>query len=121
MISNLFQRLTIALVLAAMTLPAHAQMVSTGDAMALESGALESRIEAFLLRDDVAAELAQHGVSHDMAMARVESMSAAELQQVAGRLDEMPAGESVVWIAGAVFIVLIILEFVGVTNVFTKA
>lgn len=121
MIMTAIRNTVIALMLAAMVVPANAQLVSTGDALALDSGQLESRIEAFLLQDEVAAELAEYGVSHEMAMARVSNMSAAELQQVAGRIDEMPAGESVIWIAGAVFIVLIILELVGVTNVFTKA
>lgn len=121
MISRTIYKLFVALLLAAMVVPANAQLVSTGDALALDSGQLESRIEAFLLQDEVAAELAQYGVSHEMAMARVDNMSAQELQQMAGQIDQMPAGESVVWIAGAVFIVLIILEMLGVTNVFTKA
>lgn len=118
MIAGIFRNTLIALLLAAMTLPAHAQLVSTGDALALETGQLEQRVEAFLLRDDVAAELAQYGISHERAMARVSNLSAAELEQVAGRIDEMPAGDGVVVIAGVVFIVLIILEFVGVIDIF---
>src|SRR6056297_3267960 len=112
----IFRKAMIGLLLAAMTLPAHAQLVSTGDALALEAGQLEQRVEAFLLRDDVAAELAQYGISHEKAMARVANLSAAELEQVAGRIDEMPAaGNGLVVIAG---VVLIILEFVGVTDIF---
>lgn len=115
----IFRNALIGLLLAAMTLPAHAQLVSTGDALALEAGQLEQRVEAFLLRDDVAAELAQYGISHERAMARVDNMSAAELEQLAGRIDEMPAaGDGVIVIAGVVFIVLIILELVGVTDIF---
>jgi len=115
----IFRKAMIGLLLAAMTLPAQAQLVSTGDALALEAGQLEQRVEAFLLRDDVAAELAQYGISHEKAMARVANLSAAELEQVAGRIDEMPAaGNGLVVIAGVVFIVLIILEFVGVTDIF---
>ncbi|MBL38972.1 MAG: hypothetical protein CMP07_11240 [Xanthomonadales bacterium] len=112
----------IGLLLAAMTLPAHAQLVSTGDALALETGQLEQRVEAFLLRDDVAAELAQYGISHERAMARVDNMSAAELEQLSGRIDELPAaGDGVIVIAGIVFVVLIILELVGVTDIFKSA
>lgn len=119
MIGVIVRNAMIGLLLAAMTLPAHAQLVSTGDALALEAGHLEQRVEAFLLRDDVAAELAQYGISHEKAMARVANLSAAELEQVAGRIDEMPAaGSGVVVIAGVVFIVLIILEVVGVTDIF---
>ncbi|HKL51545.1 MAG TPA: PA2779 family protein [Wenzhouxiangellaceae bacterium] len=119
MIGMIFRNALILVLLAAMSLPAHAQLVSTGDALALEAGQLEQRVEAFLLRDDVAAELAQYGISHEKAMARVANLSAAELEQVAGRIGEMPAaGDGVVVIAGVVFIVLIILEVVGVTDIF---
>ncbi|HMB37553.1 MAG TPA: PA2779 family protein [Wenzhouxiangellaceae bacterium] len=119
MIRHTIRNFMVLVLLAAMVLPANAQLVSTGDALALESGQLESRIEAFMLRDDVAAELAQYGISHEKAMARVANLSAAELEQVAGRINEMPAaGDGVVVIAGVVFIVLIILEVVGVTDIF---
>jgi len=119
MTGMIFRNALILVLLAAMSLPAHAQLVSTGDALALEAGQLEQRVEAFLLRDDVAAELAQYGISHEKAMARVANLSAAELEQVAGRIGEMPAaGDGVVVIAGVVFIVLIILEVVGVTDIF---
>ncbi|MDT8408386.1 MAG: PA2779 family protein [Wenzhouxiangellaceae bacterium] len=116
---NVIHNALILLLLAAMTLPAQAQLVSTGDALAIETGQLESRIEAFLLRDDVAAELAEHGVSHEMAMARVDGMSASELEQLTGGIDKMAAGgDAVLAIIGAVFVVLIVLELVGVTDIF---
>ena len=56
-----------------------------------------------------------------MAMARVADMSAAELEQIAGRIDQMPAaGDGIIVVLGVVFLVLIILELVGVTNVFRR-
>lgn len=107
----LFMNAIVALAMVALIMPAQAQLVSTGDALALDAGNLETRIEAFLLRDSVAAELAELGVTHEMAMARVAGMSAAELESVAGRIDEMPAGAGVVYALGIVFIVLIVLHF----------
>ncbi|MDT8438874.1 MAG: PA2779 family protein [Wenzhouxiangellaceae bacterium] len=111
----------VALALVAMIMPAQAQLVSTGDALALDAGNLGGRVEAYLLRDDVAAELAELGVSHEMAMARVANLSAAELEQITGRIDQMPAaGDGVIVVLGVVFLVLIILELVGVTNIFRR-
>ena len=98
MIGVIVRNAMIGLLLAAMTLPAHAQLVSTGDALALETGQLEQRVEAFLLRDDVAAELAQYGISHERAMARVDNMSAAELEQLSGRIDDVIRVSRVRWI-----------------------
>jgi len=111
----------LALSLVSIIVPAQAGLISTGDALALEDGSLDSRVEAFLLRDDVAAELAELGISHEMAMARVSRMSAAELEQIAGRIDEMPAaGDGVLVVLGVVFLVLIVLELVGVIDIFKK-
>lgn len=121
MIRSMITNLLVALAMIAMVMPAQGQLVSTGDALALDAGNLTTRVEAYLLRDGVAAELAELGVSHEMAMARVADMSAAELEQIAGRIDQMPAaGEGVIVVLGVVFLVLIILELVGVTNVFRR-
>ncbi|MDX1625375.1 MAG: PA2779 family protein [Wenzhouxiangellaceae bacterium] len=122
MIAKTLSRLVVLVLVASMmVMPAHAQLVSTGDALAAEAGNLETRIEAYLLRDEVVAELSSYGISHEMAMSRVADMSPDELAQLSGRIDEMPAGESIIAVAGVVFVVLLLLEAVGVTNVFTKA
>ena len=43
-----------------------------------------------------------------------------ELQQLADRLQDLPAGgDSALAVIGVVFLVLLILELVGVTNIFT--
>jgi len=111
MIRSLLLNLLLALGMFGLIMPAQGQLVSTGDALALEAGNLETRVEAFLLQDEVAAELASYGVTHEMAMARVADMSAEELEQIAGQIDEAPAGAGVVYALGIVFIVLIVLHF----------
>lgn len=111
MIRSVILNVVVAFAMVAMIMPAQAQLVSTGDALALEAGSHQTRIEAFLLRDGVAAELAELGVSHEMAMARVADMSAEELELVAGHIDEMPAGAGVIYLLGVVFIVLIVMNF----------
>ena len=112
MIRSFFANSLVALAMIAFLMPAQAQLVSTGDALALESGSLQLRVEAYLLQDSVAAELTALGVSHEMAMARVADMSAEELELIAGRIDEMPAGAAgVVYVLGVVFIVLMVMHF----------
>lgn len=80
----------------------------------------ESRVQALLARDDVQAQLVAWGVDADKARERAAAMSDAELQRVATVLDQQPAGGGVLVIIGVVFVVLLILELVGVTNVFSK-
>lgn len=113
MIKSLLINALVALAMIGLIMPAHGQLVSTGDAMALESGSLETRVEAFLLLDEVAAELTSFGVSHEMAMARVANMSAEELQMVVGQIDEMPAGAGVIYILGVILLVYIVLHVLG--------
>jgi len=80
------------------------------------------RVESFLLREDVQSQLVVLGIDPEEAASRVASLSDEEIQQIAGRLDELPAGEGGVGVVvGAiliVFLVLLITDLVGVTDVF---
>jgi hypothetical protein len=81
------------------------------------------RLAAVLLRDDVRQQIEALGVDRDEAMARLAGLSDQEIQQIAGKVDELPAGQSflagVLIVAGAVLVALVILDLVGVTDVFT--
>lgn len=79
----------------------------------------EARVQTLLSRDDVQSQLVAWGVDVEKAKTRANAMSDAELQRVAYALDQQPAGGVIVLI-GVVFVVLMILELVGVTNVFTR-
>ena len=85
-----------------------------------QRGELLSRIQTQLARDDVRAQFLQHGVSPTEVDARIAALSTEELQMLSMQLDELPAGGSLLAVVGVVFVVLLILELVGVTNVFTK-
>jgi hypothetical protein len=115
-----FQLLVFLAATAAM--PARAAVVSTGEYLAASrAGAGQSlgTAGAALARADVQAQLTSLGVDPQDARARVAALSPAELAQLNARLDELPAGSSVLGLIGAVFVVLLILELVGVTDVFT--
>jgi hypothetical protein len=63
------------------------------------------------------------GVNPDEVRQRVEALSDQELNMLAQHIDDLPAGagaEGVLVVIGIVFLVLIILELVGVTNVFSR-
>ena len=76
------------------------------------------RIEAMLAQEDVAQELVRLGVAPEDVMARVANLSDNELMTLEGRLDQHVAGGDALALIGAVFLVLLILELVGVTDVF---
>jgi hypothetical protein len=77
-----------------------------------------SRVESILARQDVAKQLVLFGVDPLDVQSRVGNMTDAELLTLEGGLDKQVAGGDAVAIVGAVFIVLIILELVGITDIF---
>jgi hypothetical protein len=80
----------------------------------------EARVQNLLSRADVQEKLVAWGVDAEKAKARANAMSDEELQRVAMTLDQQPAGGDALAVIGIVFVVLIILELVGVTNVFSR-
>ncbi|MEQ9002012.1 MAG: PA2779 family protein [Pseudomonadales bacterium] len=116
----LLQALVISLVAAAPLAPVHAVIVGTDAALAMSERAdVLDRVNAALMRDDVRAQLEALGVDPAQALERVQSLTAAELAQLDTKLQELPAGGSVIGVLGALLVVLIVLELLGVTNVFT--
>lgn len=103
---------------------AHAALVSTEQAVATvgQSQAgdeARERLAALLARDDIAAALQGHGVDIAQARVRVERLSDAEALQMAGQIDELPAGgNSVVGAIVFIFLVLLITDLLGLTDVF---
>ena len=53
-------------------------------------------------------------------MKRIAALTDQELEQLAADLESLPAGGSLLGVAGVVFIVLLILELVGVIDIFKK-
>jgi hypothetical protein len=51
-----------------------------------------SRVKSMLQREEVRAELEKHGILPHEAAARVDAMTPAEVQQLAGRIDALAAG-----------------------------
>ena len=80
------------------------------------------RVRAFLARDDVRLQMVALGVDPIEAAHRVAGLSDAEVRQIAGHLDRLPAGQSaiaaVIGAALFIFLVLLITDLLGLTDVF---
>lgn len=79
------------------------------------------RIEALLARADVRAEMIALGVDPAEAEARVAAMTETELAMLAGRLDQLPAGEGIGTILIIVFIVFglaVLIDALGFIDIF---
>lgn len=96
-------------------LPASAGIVTTEQ---IYAGSERDRVRSFLERDDVRAQMQSFGVSADAAQSRVDALSDQEVDDLAGRIDELPAGGSVIGVLFTVFIVLLVTDILGFTKVF---
>lgn len=110
------------LVWAGLTAEVSAAIIETSEVLTIE--ARDDRIDeiqAKLAREDVQTALTQLGVDPAQAQQRVTSLSDQELVMLERELETLPAGGEFFAVVGVVFVVLIILELVGVTNIFTRA
>ena len=77
-----------------------------------------ARIQSHLARADVAEQLQALGVDKADIDLRLAGLTSAELLELEDRMDQQLAGGDAVAVVGIVFIVLMILELVGVTDIF---
>jgi len=111
---------SVALVCAGFAQVSFAGVVGTEYLVAAEARAASmERVSAFLARADVAQQLKALGVDAADVDSRLAGLNDAELLALQGRIDQQVAGgDSVITVIGVVFLVLLILELVGVTDVF---
>jgi hypothetical protein len=103
---------------------AEAAVVTSEAALAssVAGDADRARVAGFLARADVQRQLETLGVDAADAQARVALLTDAEAASLAGKLGDLPAGGigwlGVVGIIALVFLTLIVLDALGVTDIF---
>jgi hypothetical protein len=125
---KLFRRLTkpvshlvvLGLLALSLHLPAaHAGMIGTEAVVnAAQTQQNRDRLHSALSRDDVQAQLLARGVDPAQVQARVDSLTDEEMQTLATNMDQLPAGGSVVGALVLIFLVLLLTDLMGLTNIF---
>ena len=118
--------LVLAVVMLAISMPlgtARAALVTTDQVIAESDGATDrERVLAFLGRAEVREQIVALGVDPAEAAARVAALSDAQVREIAGQLDQLPAGQSAIGVVvGAIliiFLVLLVTDLLGLTDVF---
>lgn len=111
------------LLLAAPYQSAFAAMIGTETVLNVARGQ-EARdyLNRVLAREDVQTELIAQGIDPLEAKARVDSLSDTEVVRLAGQIEQLPAGGSpfgaLVGAALVVFIVLLVTDIMGYTDIF---
>lgn len=119
---NSLKRLLLALTIVVTSLfvavPAQAGMVGTAS-LSSNSMQLTTGIETLAeQRQWIQAQLEANGVDSAEAAIRVSSLSDTQVQQIHQRIDEMPAGSGAVGTVAFIFLVLVITDLTGLTDVF---
>lgn len=101
---------------AGMPLPASAGIVTTDQ---IAAPIERDRVQSFLDRADVQAQMQSYGVDPQAARARVNALTDDEVAKLASQIDQLPAGGAdVLGVLLVVFIVLLITDILGLTKIF---
>jgi hypothetical protein len=100
--------------------PASAGMIETTRALDLEQSVEDRRLlMAQIEREDVRTQLEALGVDPEDARSRVAMLTDEQIRELSRGMDQMPAGaDSVLFNLLAVFVVLIITDATGITDIF---
>ena len=114
---------TIMLVIATPYQPLLAAMVPT-EATLDKIIAQDARghLKTLISRNDIKDALISQGIDPDEAKARIDSLSDSEVTEVAGEIEQLPAGRgafgALIGAALIVFLVLLLTDILGYTDVF---
>ncbi len=99
----------------------HAAMLPTASVFENDSDNIRCQVKRIMETQAVQQALEKRGVSTVEAMARVDALSDAQLQRLAAEMESLPSGQGLGTLVGAavfVFVLLLILDIAGVTDVF---
>ncbi len=120
-----FLALPLVALIVAISMPAgtaQAGLVGTDTVIDREAAQSDrARVMAFLERAEVRARIEALGIDAAEAASRVASLSDAEISNIAGKIDQLPAGQALGTILGAavaIFVILLVTDILGLTDVY---
>ena len=98
---------------------AHAAMVGNDTVIQQQDrAAMKAQVMQLMDHQAAAQALEKNGVTKEQVSERLDRLSHQELQQLAQKSEEMPAGQGVLGIVLAIILILVILDLLGATDVF---
>lgn len=98
---------------------AEAAMIGTEGAVNVQQAqAARQALQDMLKRDDVKQKLLAQGINPAQVQARMNSLTDEETRQLAAKFNQLPAGGDALDLLVFVFIVLLITDILGLTDVF---
>ena len=98
---------------------AHAAMVGNDTVIQQQDrAAMKAQVMQLMDHQAAAQALEKNGVTKEQVSERLDRLSHQELQQLAQKSEELPAGQGVLGIVLASILILVILDLLGATDVF---
>jgi hypothetical protein len=105
--------------LGAQIAPVQAAMIGTTQVLAAEQNRLDrDRLASLLEREDLQRQLSALGVDVQDAKDRVAGLTDAEVARISQQIDTLPAGGDALGVVVLIFVILIITDALGVTDIF---
>jgi Family of unknown function (DUF6627) len=99
--------------------PAQAGMIGTDRVLAAQQGKLDrEKLASFLEREDLQSQLSALGVDVQSAKKRVAGLTDAEVARINQQIDRLPAGGNILGILVLIFVIFIITDALGATDIF---
>jgi hypothetical protein len=100
-------------------MPLQAAMIGTDTLLQQQQAKFDrEQLAALLERDEVQQQLLALGVDVDDAKMRVAQLTDSEVQQLNASLGELPAGGGVLGLVVLIFLVFVITDVIGATDIF---
>lgn len=114
-----FIQILVMLLVACLPVMSAASMIDTGSAVADQQLTHDrDALKAMLEKDEIRDTLEQMGVSKEMAEERINNLTQQELVEFNEQLAQAPAGEGVLGVIVLIFVVFIVTDVIGATNIF---
>jgi hypothetical protein len=105
--------------LGAQIAPVQAGMIGTTQVLAAEQNRLDrDRLASLLEREDLQRQLSALGVDVQNAKDRVAGLTDAEVARISQQIDTLPAGGDALGVVVLIFVILIITDALGFTDIF---
>ncbi|MCO4813007.1 MAG: PA2779 family protein [Gammaproteobacteria bacterium] len=116
---SLLQVVSLAIICTGFAQVSHAGVIETSVLADQEDRATHiARVEVLLASAEVARQFEKLGVDQALVAQRIQTLSNTELLLLQEQMDQQVAGGDALAVIGTVFLVLLILELVGVTDIF---
>ncbi len=120
---NIARLCVVTLFLATSMSPVQAAMLpaTAATGSGVEQVSAREQVNAFVTREDVRSQFLSMGVEQHDVDARIAALSDSEVLALSAKIGTAPAGgDGALAVFGVIFIVMLVLELLGITNLFTS-